>query len=253
MGDLPCKNGEKAVNRKTDKKGGWLTPVPKQSLSKMVVEKIKEGLISGALQPGDFLPSETELSESFGVGKSSVREAIKMLEALGVVEICKGNGSRIRTSVDSTVMNPLIFQLILQSKEENQSKLVEFRQMIEVSGSLLAIDNASEEDIQKLEKIHERTKRDFSKGKATVENDMEFHNQIYMSTHNPFVVSIGSAIMELFQPSLVISNRDYSRIVTDNHDKILKALKHRDKKAMEEAIVLSLEKWKDLALDDFLS
>ena len=83
------------MNRKTDKKGGWLTPVPKQSLSKMVVEKIKEGLISGALQPGDFLPSETELSESFGVGKSSVREAIKMLEALGVVEICNGIGRKI--------------------------------------------------------------------------------------------------------------------------------------------------------------
>ena len=72
-------------------KDGWLTPVPKQSLSKMVVEKIKEGVVSGAIAPGDFLPSEAELSERFGVGKSSVREAIKMLEALGVVEICKGN------------------------------------------------------------------------------------------------------------------------------------------------------------------
>ena len=67
------------------KKSDWLTPVPKQSLSKMVVEKIKEGLISGELKPGDFLPSEAELSERFGVGKSSIREAVKMLEALGVV------------------------------------------------------------------------------------------------------------------------------------------------------------------------
>ena len=50
------------------KKSDWLTPVPKQSLSKMVVEKIKEGLISGELKPGDFLPSEAELSERFGVG-----------------------------------------------------------------------------------------------------------------------------------------------------------------------------------------
>ncbi len=88
------------------KKSDWLTPVPKQSLSKMVVEKIKEGLISGELKPGDFLPSEAELSERFGVGKSSIREAVKMLEALGVVEICKGNGSRICSTVDASVMNP---------------------------------------------------------------------------------------------------------------------------------------------------
>lgn len=232
------------------KKDSWLTPVPKQSLSKMVVEKIKEGLISGAITPGEFLPSETELSERFGVGKSSVREAVKMLEALGVVEICKGNGSRIRTTVDSSVMNPLIFQLILQSREESRDKLVEFRRMVEVSGSLLAIDNASEEDIANLKAVHERTKNDFKKGRATVDNDMEFHNMIYESTHNPFVVSIGRSIMELFQPSLVIANRDYSRIVTDNHDKILKALEQRNKAAMEEAIILSLGKWKELALDE---
>ena len=232
------------------KKESWLTPVPKQSLSKMVVEKIKEGIISGAIVPGECLPSETELSERFGVGKSSVREAVKMLEAMGVVEICKGNGSRIRTTVDSSVMNPLIFQLILQSRTESKDKLVEFRRMLEVSGSLLAIDNASDEDIKELKDIHERTKQDFKKGRATVENDMEFHNKIYESTHNPFVVSIGRSIMELFQPSLVIANRDYSRMVTDNHDKILKALEGRNKAAMEEAIILSLEKWKELALDE---
>ena len=75
---------------------------------------------------------------------------------------------------------------------------------------------------------------------------------IYESTHNPFVVSIGRSIMELFQPSLVIANRDYSKIVTDNHDKILKALEQRDKAAMEDAIILSLGKWKELALDECL-
>ena len=56
------------------------------------------------------MPSETELAESLGVGKSSVREAIKMLEALGVVQICKGNGSRVRTCVHASMLNPLIFQ-----------------------------------------------------------------------------------------------------------------------------------------------
>ena len=102
-----------------------------------------------------------------------------MLEAMGVVEICKGNGSRVRTSVDSDIMNPLIFQLILQSKTESKEKLVEFRKMIEISGGILAIDNASEEDIQRLREVHEKTKRDFKKGKVSVSNDMEFDNKMY--------------------------------------------------------------------------
>lgn len=226
----------------------WLTPVPKQSLSKMVVEKIKEALIKGEIKPGDYLPSETELSESLGVGKSSVREAIKMLEALGVVQICKGNGSRVRTCVHASMLNPLIFQLILNSNGQRQAQLVEFRKMIEISASLLAIDNATSQDIENIREIHERLKTDFKRGKATVDNDTEFHNAIYESTHNPFVVSIGSCIMELFQPSLVIANRDYSTIVTDNHEQILSALERRDKKAMETAITEALDKWSSLVL-----
>lgn len=226
----------------------WLTPVPKQSLSKMVVEKIKEALIKGEIKPGDYLPSETELSESLGVGKSSVREAIKMLEALGVVQICKGNGSRVRTCVHASMLNPLIFQLILNSNGQRQAQLVEFRKMIEISASLLAIDNATSQDTENIREIHERLKTDFKRGKATVDNDTEFHNAIYESTHNPFVVSIGSCIMELFQPSLVIANRDYSTIVTDNHEQILSALERRDKKAMETAITEALDKWSSLVL-----
>lgn len=226
----------------------WLTPVPKQSLSKMVVEKIKEALIKGEIKPGDYLPSETDLSESLGVGKSSVREAIKMLEALGVVQICKGNGSRVRTCVHASMLNPLIFQLILNSNGQRQAQLVEFRKMIEISASLLAIDNATSQDIENIREIHERLKTDFKRGKATVDNDTEFHNAIYESTHNPFVVSIGSCIMELFQPSLVIANRDYSTIVTDNHEQILSALERRDKKAMETAITEALDKWSSLVL-----
>ncbi|MDE7057958.1 MAG: hypothetical protein K2P03_04475, partial [Lachnospiraceae bacterium] len=64
-----------------------------------------------------------------------------------------------------------------------------------------------------------------------------------------FIVSIGESLMELFQPSLVISNRDYSKIVTENHDKILKALIARDKELMEQAITDSLTQWKELSLD----
>ena len=229
---------------------GWMTPVPRQSLSKMVVEKIKEGLISGEIVPGEYLPSENELTERLGVGKSSIREAIKMLEAMGVVEICKGNGSRVRTSVDSDIMNPLIFQLILQSKTESKEKLVEFRKMIEISGGILAIDNASEEDIQRLREVHEKTKRDFKKGKVSVSNDMEFHNTIYECTHNPFVVCIGKSVLELCLPSLYTANRDYSSLVTKDHDSILDAIEKRDKIAFEKAIEQSLSTWKELVFGE---
>ena len=60
----------------------WITPIKKTPLSRVVMNSIKEGILSGSLKPGEFLPSESEIASSFGVGKSSVREAMKMLEAI---------------------------------------------------------------------------------------------------------------------------------------------------------------------------
>ena len=88
-------------------------PVRNKSLSKMVMESIKEVLIQKTLKPGDRLPTETELCESLGVGKSSVREAIKMLEVLGVVETRQGEGTYIAKKIAETSVNPLVYQLLI--------------------------------------------------------------------------------------------------------------------------------------------
>ena len=88
-------------------------PVRNKSLSKMVMESIKEVLIQKTLKPGDRLPTETELCESLGVGKSSVREAIKMLEVLGVVETHQGEGTYISEKIPENSLNPLVFQLLI--------------------------------------------------------------------------------------------------------------------------------------------
>ena len=60
------------------------------------MDSIKDGIISGELKPGEFLPSESDIASRFGVGKSSVREAMKMLEALGYIEVSMGNGYKGR-------------------------------------------------------------------------------------------------------------------------------------------------------------
>lgn len=227
----------------------WLSPVPKQSLSKMVVNKIKDAIIRGDLKPGDFLPAESELAESLGVGKSSVREAVKMLEAIGVVEIIKGNGSKIKDSVSEDIMNPLVFQLILQSNE-SQSKLLEFREMIETSASVLAIKNASNEDIERLVQNVQEMTESVSLGKPNVNLDMDFHRKLFESTHNPFVVCVGNAVMELYKPSLNIANNEYALEVINDHKATLEALIERDEEKMRKVIKEYLHRWSQRTLSD---
>ena len=232
---------------KTD--SSWLSKIPKKPLSKVVVDEIKKAIINGTLKPGDMLPSETVLASKIGVGKSSIREAIKMLEAIGVVEIDKGNGSRIRNKVGDDLFNPLIFELLLES-HKSRGQLLEFRIFIEEGASLLAIDNATEEDIAKLKEIVNDTKKKFNKAENTIALDMEFHQVVYASTHNPYMVIVGKAVMELFQPSLVISNEQHGAYVVKDHKNILKALMDRDKTEMSKMVRLSLNRWYKYSLDN---
>jgi len=81
-----------------------------------IIDEIRNSLIKEELLPGDKLPSEEQLCKIFSVSRISVREAIKMLSALGVVIIKRGDGTYISKGIDSSVTNSLVFQLILQEK-----------------------------------------------------------------------------------------------------------------------------------------
>jgi GntR family transcriptional repressor for pyruvate dehydrogenase complex len=233
---------------KEQQKDTWLTPVSKQSRSKLVLEKIKEAIINKELKPGDFLPSENEFVARLGVGKSSVREAIKMLEAIGVVEICRGQGSIIKNNVDNSIMNPLIFQLILQNNPNEY--LLELRMMFETSATILASHNANEADFELLKSSVKKLEEDLNQGIKSVDNDVEFHKLIWQATHNPFIILIGETIIELFRPSLEISNQKFVDQVLKDHKAILTAFLEKDEEKIRRTITESLTRWNDKILHD---
>lgn len=220
----------------------WATPVSKKNLSRVVTDTITEALINGQLKPGDFLPSEAQLSKNMNVGKSSIREATKMLEAVGVVEIIKGHGCRIRTAIDTNALNPLTYQLILQNNSSHE-KLVEFRQIIESAASCLAVEMITDAEILKLQALHNQMVQNIKNGIDNLDLDIEFHKIIYSCTKNPYFANIGSAIMILFKPSMTISNKKYSDIVIKNHAQILEAFKHHSVEDMDNAIKNSIRNW----------
>src|SRR5215831_13281821 len=93
------------------------------------VAKQIERLILKKLQPGDKLPSERELAETLGVSRSSIRDAIRSLELLGLVEPRQGAGTVVREISASTIMNPLA--ALLRHKLELVGELLDFRKMLE--------------------------------------------------------------------------------------------------------------------------
>jgi Transcriptional regulators len=97
--------------------------LPKGNISDVIVERITQQLISGELQPGDKLPTELEFCEQLGVSRNVVREAIKILVALGVVEIRRAEGTFIVEEYTQRLLNPMIYGLILT--ERNMAELLE--------------------------------------------------------------------------------------------------------------------------------
>lgn len=220
-------------------------PVDRESVVNIVLNKIKEKLLLGELKPGDKLPSENELSEKLRVGRPSVREAIKMLKALGVVEVRHGNGTYIANSININAINPLIFSLILQRGKGKD--LLELRRIFEVGYTRLAIEKADDEDIKNIEnalKKHEEAIK-LNEADKLGEREIEFHLSILNSTKNPLVIRIGHTILELLKPSIEKTTKKFKERAVEDHKRIFEAIKERDVAKVEKIIEKSYEVWKD--------
>lgn len=217
------------------------TPLDKSSVVRLVIDRIKEALIKREIKPGEYLPSEEELSRNLGVGKSSIREAIKMLQAMGVTEIRRGQGTRIREEPGEDLFDPLIFQLILENADI--SDLIDLRMMFEPAYTLMAMQRASEEDIQRIEASINNFELKINNDEQTADDDIKFHEEILAATHNPFVIRIGDTILQLFKASIMRSMREIPETALEDHRLIFKHFVDRDPVALQEAIIKSFDGW----------
>jgi GntR family transcriptional repressor for pyruvate dehydrogenase complex len=221
----------------------WLTkPVEKGSVSRIVLERIKEALINKELKPGDYLPSESELAKGFSVGKSSIREAVKMLEAMGIVEIKRGQGTIIRERPDPDNVNSLVFQLLIQ--QGNIQDIIDLRAMFEIAYTTMAMEKATLEDKEKIESTITAFEMKIKSGSQDVHNDLAFHYAILNSTHNSYVIKIGETILQLFKTSIRKSVKQTPDWALNDHKKIFSAFCKKDEVEIRRTIMESLERWR---------
>ncbi|MGE4297097.1 MAG: FadR/GntR family transcriptional regulator [Desulfovibrionaceae bacterium] len=232
-----------AITRKTGTIFGdsLTTPVQQDSVVLLVIERIKQALINDELKPGDYLPSETELTRNLGVGKSSVREAIKMLQAMGILEVRRGQGTRIREHPSEDALNSMVFQMIL-AKGVTQDML-DLRKLFEPAYTVLAMERADDEDIARIRESVEEFEAVIARGKHDSSYDLAFHRAILHATHNPLVIRIGETMMELFDASIETSMRTLPEVALKDHKAIYRAFLAKDEAAVREAIRVSSKSW----------
>lgn len=221
---------------------------PSKSRSFMIVEVIKDELLNGTLKPGDKLPNETLLSEKFNVSRTPVREAMKILEAIGVIEIKRGSGMFITNSSTGFTLNSLVFSLIMHSSDTE--KLIEFRQHFEVLLMNIIITNWDESKYEKIERVYLSQVERLHKGLTPTELadiDLEFHFALLEITENPFVIEVGKTIYELYRPKMILNKKSSNiELTLATHKAYLEALKDKTGMTTPEQIkdrIINNVKW----------
>lgn len=154
----------------------------------VVAEQIKKQIIEGKILPGTKLPSTRELSESYGVGRSTVREALSALKAMGLVEIRQGEGSYVRRLNAGDIAMPELETLLLG--RETVIELLEARQALEVANAALAASKRTEEDLQAFERILGEMEHHLGEEAQGEKYDLLFHMTLAKATHNPIMVRL---------------------------------------------------------------
>ena len=197
-----------------------------KTLVNEIIMQISQAILEGNFKPGDKLYSEAQLCEKLGVGRNSLREAIKMLNAMGVLETKRGQGTFLVKEIPHTVLNPLVFKLILEPKRAHD--VYQLRVLIESIIMLIAIQKSTEEDIKKLNDIILETKKLLLEKQYSIDDfvdlDIKFHQTVARATHNHLIEIIWDTIMTIFKPfikkalsvnnGIEISIADHSQYVT---------------------------------------
>ena len=220
-------------------------PKPRPNAVNDVISAIQEALRTGHLKPDQRLPSETQLGEQLGVGRGTIREAMKMLKAMGVVEVRQGDGTYISNRISASVINPMLFAILLEA--ENVGMLYEFRRMIDTGYCELAAEKATEEDFDLIESVIDEMETYWQSGgrdnDELVRLDLKFHQSIMEATGNRLVVTIGEMLKSMFQETLSqsVSAADGVAWTISQHRRMLAALRSRDPRQIRDAVEYGLD------------
>jgi GntR family transcriptional repressor for pyruvate dehydrogenase complex len=223
------------------------------SVVEEIVDAFRQDLLTGALQPGDRVPTEPELAERFHVGRGTVREAVKVLQALGVVTVDRADGTRIVTEPPPALIDPLVFAILLGTG--SGSELIELRTLIEVGYCQLAAQKMTPSDAACIESAQVAYEQyaalpDRDADRQT-ELDLAFHDAVLEATHNELVIRVAKTIERLFHTSIRRTmSPDGLQWGINAHRDIMAALGAGDPERIRTTVVASLDFWARELRDD---
>ena len=199
------------------------------TLYKQIADIWRERIVSGEFKPGDALPSEREIASELQVSRIPVREAMKSLEYLGVVNQVRGKGVIVQAADLANILR-VVGPLVTNITPKLLDNLFEFRLLIEPYAAEQAAKFATDEELQELKAILERNRKAVEAGERAEEESFAFHVQVMKASHNDVisVVSIFLGELQRYSRHLSLWNAERRAQSYDYHRRIYEVIASRD-------------------------
>lgn len=235
---------EELPNSSSPLVGAAIEPLEReQRLYERVVEKVLKLISSGAWKPGFRLPPERELSEAFGVSRTVVREAVKALEARGVLESTTGSGVSVRLADFNMVSQSLQTYMQLSNQVDFEIRLNEVRQVLEVEMVALAASRITPEQKKQLHQICKEMRVEGHSSKHMAELDFRLHITLAEATQNELFKVLIAPLINQLRDQIILTWEDFLRpvnLVLDQHESIVAAVENGDAEAARKAMIKHL-------------
>jgi DNA-binding FadR family transcriptional regulator len=152
------------------------------------IEKIKAMIVAGDLRPGDRLPREADLAERLGLSRNSLREAVKALSLIRVLDVRQGDGTYVTSLAPQMLLDALNF-IVDFHRDDTVLEFFEVRRILEPGATALAAQRMNEDDIDALSKVLDGLREDATIDEL-VANDLEFHHRIAAGSGNTLLCSL---------------------------------------------------------------
>jgi GntR family transcriptional repressor for pyruvate dehydrogenase complex len=221
----PRQDGVKRFTRAAGEDSPLIAPIKKTRVAEEVADRIRALMLDGTFPADQPLPSERHLAEHFGVSRGSIRDALRTLETIGLLETRHGQGTFPRELSVERLVAPLAS--VMAYRADLQDELLDMRRIFEPVVARVAATRATEEDLADLQRVLETQKQKLKTGQSAITEDTAFHAILARATRNRVVMSVMATLNDLLVESRTHSLQQRGRPArsVDGHEAVVAALR----------------------------
>ncbi|MFD1415017.1 FadR/GntR family transcriptional regulator [Oceanobacillus jeddahense] len=221
----------------------------KRIKTEKIYEQVADSLIAmikeGSLKSGDKLDSVEQLSKSFGVGRSAIREALSGLRSMGLVEMRQGEGTYVKAFDAERFTLPVSTAFLM--KQDDVKELYQVRKILEVGTAAYAAESHTDKDLEKMEEALQLMADAKGNDRIAEQADADFHLAVAQATQMNLLIHLMGSVSELMSETIretrriLLYTEDRSNILYDEHERIYQAIKNRQADQARERMYEHLE------------